>query len=152
MSLCGAEQLLHCTIVHVLVSTVVAFITSVTAAAITRQVWHNGSLYCNGSLENLHVCSSTADAYKSPSAMPKRPVEAVTAVVQAYDTPDFFSDDWLNDYHDMRAKMQETDCGQASQLRPPAVATSDYRFVYLGPAGSWTPVHADVLQVLLIAC
>ena len=25
-------------------------------------------------------------------------------------------------------------------------ATADYRFVYLGPAGSWTPLHADVLR------
>lgn len=24
--------------------------------------------------------------------------------------------------------------------------TADYRFVYLGPAGSWTPLHADVLR------
>eukprot|EP00879_Flechtneria_rotunda_P022953 GHRR01024262.1.p1 GENE.GHRR01024262.1~~GHRR01024262.1.p1 ORF type:complete len:272 (+),score=112.44 GHRR01024262.1:1844-2659(+) len=26
------------------------------------------------------------------------------------------------------------------------VMTSDYRFVYLGPAGSWTPLHSDVLR------
>ncbi|GLI69130.1 hypothetical protein VaNZ11_013685 [Volvox africanus] len=28
---------------------------------------------------------------------------------------------------------------------PPAV-TSDYRFCYLGPAGTWTPLHSDVLR------
>jgi hypothetical protein len=33
--------------------------------------------------------------------------------------------------------------GAAPPGRP--VATADYRFVYLGPAGSWTPLHADVL-------
>ncbi len=26
------------------------------------------------------------------------------------------------------------------------VECADYRFVYMGPAGSWTPCHADVLR------
>lgn len=26
------------------------------------------------------------------------------------------------------------------------VGASDYRFVYVGPAGSWTPLHSDVLR------
>ncbi|XP_040287579.1 2-oxoglutarate and iron-dependent oxygenase JMJD4 isoform X2 [Bufo bufo] len=44
-----------------------------------------------------------------------------------YDTPVFFSSDWLNEYWD-------------------AVGVDDYRFVYMGPAGSWTPFHADVFR------
>lgn len=28
----------------------------------------------------------------------------------------------------------------------PGVECADYRFVYMGPAGSWTPCHADVLR------
>ncbi|KXZ56873.1 hypothetical protein GPECTOR_1g788 [Gonium pectorale] len=28
----------------------------------------------------------------------------------------------------------------------PAAFTSDYRFCYLGPAGTWTPLHSDVLR------
>ncbi len=28
----------------------------------------------------------------------------------------------------------------------PAAFTRDYRFVYLGPAGTWTPLHSDVLR------
>ncbi|XP_075684033.1 2-oxoglutarate and iron-dependent oxygenase JMJD4 [Rhinoderma darwinii] len=44
-----------------------------------------------------------------------------------YDTPVYFSSDWLNEYWD-------------------AIAVDDYRFVYMGPAGSWTPFHADVFR------
>lgn len=45
----------------------------------------------------------------------------------AYKTPEYFSSDWLNEYWD-------------------AIAVDDYRFVYMGPAGSWTPFHADVFR------
>ncbi|KAM5157629.1 2-oxoglutarate and iron-dependent oxygenase JMJD4 isoform 1-T3 [Mantella aurantiaca] len=45
----------------------------------------------------------------------------------AYETPEYFSSDWLNEYWD-------------------AIAMDDYRFVYMGPAGSWTPFHADVFR------
>ncbi|KAJ7415209.1 JmjC domain-containing protein 4 [Willisornis vidua] len=44
-----------------------------------------------------------------------------------YTTPVYFSSDWLNEYWD-------------------AVAVDDYRFVYMGPKGSWTPFHADVFR------
>ncbi|XP_053739117.1 2-oxoglutarate and iron-dependent oxygenase JMJD4 isoform X2 [Synchiropus splendidus] len=44
-----------------------------------------------------------------------------------YITPDFFSSDWLNEYWD-------------------ALEVDDYRFVYMGPKGSWTPFHADVFR------
>ncbi|CAI5741856.1 unnamed protein product [Hyaloperonospora brassicae] len=46
-----------------------------------------------------------------------------------YDTPPFFKDDWLNWWWDHKEKSE-----------------SDYRFVYLGPAGSWTPLHHDVFR------
>jgi len=42
--------------------------------------------------------------------------------VEPYQTPKFFSSDWLN----------ETSEGD------------DFKFVYMGPKGSWTPFHADV--------
>ncbi|XP_038611721.1 2-oxoglutarate and iron-dependent oxygenase JMJD4 isoform X2 [Tachyglossus aculeatus] len=45
----------------------------------------------------------------------------------AYTTPVYFSSDWLNEYLDA--------CG-----------ADDYRFVYMGPRGSWTPFHADVFH------
>ncbi|KAM9308100.1 2-oxoglutarate and iron-dependent oxygenase JMJD4 [Gastrophryne carolinensis] len=44
-----------------------------------------------------------------------------------YETPKYFSSDWLNEYWD-------------------TIAVDDYRFVYMGPAGSWTPFHADVFR------
>ncbi|XP_069815241.1 2-oxoglutarate and iron-dependent oxygenase JMJD4 [Dendropsophus ebraccatus] len=44
-----------------------------------------------------------------------------------YETPLYFSSDWLNEYWD-------------------SIAMDDYRFVYMGPVGSWTPFHADVFR------
>ncbi|XP_051944481.1 2-oxoglutarate and iron-dependent oxygenase JMJD4 isoform X1 [Hippocampus zosterae] len=44
-----------------------------------------------------------------------------------YTTPMFFTSDWLNEYWD-------------------ALEVDDYRFVYMGPKGSWTPFHADVFR------
>ncbi|NWH41928.1 JMJD4 protein, partial [Chloropsis hardwickii] len=44
-----------------------------------------------------------------------------------YTTPVYFSSDWLNEYWD-------------------AMAVDDFRFVYMGPKGSWTPFHADVFR------
>ncbi|CAK4080965.1 unnamed protein product [Aphanomyces euteiches] len=44
-----------------------------------------------------------------------------------YITPRFFTDDWLNWWWDRKGG-------------------DDYRFVYLGPKGSFTPLHHDVLQ------
>ncbi|XP_075779078.1 2-oxoglutarate and iron-dependent oxygenase JMJD4 [Pelodiscus sinensis] len=44
-----------------------------------------------------------------------------------YTTPIYFTSDWLNEYWDARG-------------------VDDYRFVYMGPKGSWTPFHADVFR------
>ncbi|XP_036453164.1 2-oxoglutarate and iron-dependent oxygenase JMJD4 [Colossoma macropomum] len=44
-----------------------------------------------------------------------------------YKTPVYFSSDWLNEYWD-------------------TIEVDDYRFVYMGPKGSWTPFHADVFR------
>nr|CAB3257713.1 jmjC domain-containing protein 4-like [Phallusia mammillata] len=49
---------------------------------------------------------------------------------QAYFTPTFFSSDWLNEACDAKC----FDCDE------------DFRFVYMGPKGSWTPFHADVYR------
>ncbi|KAH6555720.1 hypothetical protein KP509_1Z233200 [Ceratopteris richardii] len=57
-----------------------------------------------------------------------------------YDTPLFFMDDWLNTFldrhqlHPSTAEMETVEC------------LSDYRFVYMGPKGTWTPLHADVFR------
>ena len=47
----------------------------------------------------------------------------------AYRTPPYFCSDWLNEWWEEREDRE----------RP-----SDYRFVYIGPKGSWTPFHSDV--------
>uniref|UniRef100_K3X8M4 JmjC domain-containing protein n=1 Tax=Globisporangium ultimum (strain ATCC 200006 / CBS 805.95 / DAOM BR144) TaxID=431595 RepID=K3X8M4_GLOUD len=46
-----------------------------------------------------------------------------------YTTPTFFEDDWLNWWWDRQEQSGD-----------------DYRFVYIGPAGSWTPMHHDVFR------
>jgi len=47
----------------------------------------------------------------------------------AYRTPLFFCSDWLNEWWENRRDSDEA---------------NDYRFVYVGPKGSWTPLHSDV--------
>uniref|UniRef100_A0A6U5Z5M4 JmjC domain-containing protein n=1 Tax=Guillardia theta TaxID=55529 RepID=A0A6U5Z5M4_GUITH len=47
----------------------------------------------------------------------------------AYQLPSYFSEDWLNDYWDGYPALGD-----------------DYRFCYLGPRGTWTPLHRDVLR------
>ena len=46
-----------------------------------------------------------------------------------YDVPELFSDDWLNRYWKSRKDVDD-----------------DYIFSYFGPAGSYTPFHADVFR------
>ncbi|KAF6214830.1 hypothetical protein GE061_009573 [Apolygus lucorum] len=46
-----------------------------------------------------------------------------------YRVPPFFASDWINEY----------------LLKDPS-KNDDYRFVYMGPKGSWTPLHADVFS------
>ncbi|ESN96513.1 hypothetical protein HELRODRAFT_95474 [Helobdella robusta] len=43
-----------------------------------------------------------------------------------YDVPLYFKSDWLNEFWEDKE--------------------DDYKFVYIGPKGSWTPLHADVLR------
>ncbi|KAK8775897.1 hypothetical protein V5799_030755 [Amblyomma americanum] len=47
----------------------------------------------------------------------------------AYTTPKYFTSDWLNEFWDSRTDV-----------------TDDFRFVYMGPKGSWTPLHTDVFK------
>ena len=44
-----------------------------------------------------------------------------------YETPKYFADDWLNEF-----------CLEMNR--------SDYRFVYIGPPGSKTPLHSKVIK------
>ncbi|KAL8457905.1 hypothetical protein ACS0TY_034863 [Phlomoides rotata] len=60
----------------------------------------------------------------------------------AYNTPVFFLDDWLNLYLD---KYRMHDDPESYQERN-EISCSDYRFVYMGAKGTWTPLHADVFR------
>ena len=63
-----------------------------------------------------------------------------TVLLQAYTCPPFFQDDWLNDFYDLK---QAACAGQQPMShRQEDIVTSDYRFLYLGPRGTWTPLHA----------
>ncbi|XP_034190454.1 jumonji domain containing 4 [Osmia lignaria lignaria] len=44
-----------------------------------------------------------------------------------YNVPEYFASDWLNEYYIANPELND-----------------DYRFVYMGPKGTWTPLHADV--------
>ncbi|XP_037957552.1 2-oxoglutarate and iron-dependent oxygenase JMJD4 homolog [Teleopsis dalmanni] len=52
-------------------------------------------------------------------------LKAQLADYNFYTVPKHFASDWLNEYLIINGK-------------------DDYRFVYMGPKGSWTPFHADV--------
>ncbi|KAI4336191.1 hypothetical protein L6164_014747 [Bauhinia variegata] len=60
----------------------------------------------------------------------------------AYITPVFFCDDWLNLYLDNYRMHTDPDAYQENY----EICCSDYRFVYMGVKGSWTPLHADVFR------
>ncbi|CAI8596236.1 unnamed protein product [Vicia faba] len=59
-----------------------------------------------------------------------------------YITPMFFCDDWLNLYLDNFRTNTYSDRDQQNK----EICCSDYRFVYMGVKGSWTPLHADVFR------
>ncbi|XP_004384886.1 2-oxoglutarate and iron-dependent oxygenase JMJD4 [Trichechus manatus latirostris] len=50
-----------------------------------------------------------------------------TSAEDVYSLPVYFSSDWLNEYWD-------------------AINVDDYRFIYMGPAGTWSPFHADIFR------
>ncbi|GAV58306.1 Cupin_8 domain-containing protein [Cephalotus follicularis] len=60
----------------------------------------------------------------------------------AYLTPLFFCDDWLNLYLDTYRMQKDHDSYQEDN----DISCSDYRFVYMGAKGSWTPLHTDVFR------
>nr|XP_016512716.1 PREDICTED: jmjC domain-containing protein 4-like [Nicotiana tabacum] len=60
----------------------------------------------------------------------------------AYRTPVDFSDDWLNLYLDKFHMHNDPDTYSERN----EISCSDYRFVYMGAKGTWTPLHADVFR------
>ncbi|XP_014481072.1 PREDICTED: jmjC domain-containing protein 4 [Dinoponera quadriceps] len=47
--------------------------------------------------------------------------------IPIYEVPRYFVSDWLNEYYIAHPELND-----------------DYMFVYMGPKGSWTPLHVDV--------
>jgi JmjC domain, hydroxylase len=60
-----------------------------------------------------------------------------------YQLPIYFSDDWLNEWYDSLSTSTRT---SPTSRTSSSACSSDYRFLYLGPQGSSTPLHTDVLQ------
>ncbi|XP_024170344.1 2-oxoglutarate and iron-dependent oxygenase JMJD4 isoform X1 [Rosa chinensis] len=60
----------------------------------------------------------------------------------AYTTPMFFCDDWLNTYLDNYRMHNDPNIYSENN----DISCSDYRFVYMGAKGTWTPLHADVFR------
>ncbi|KAI8477296.1 MAG: hypothetical protein J3K34DRAFT_515949 [Monoraphidium minutum] len=109
-------------------------------------------------LKDFHYCAECPGGTPGrPGGAPGRPGGA------AYRLPAYFREDWLNAHCDGRAAAAaaggegqgsggegggggggcESGAGGGAAA---AASTADYRFVYCGPAGSWTPLHADVLR------
>lgn len=59
-----------------------------------------------------------------------------------YSVPPWFADDWLNGACDAGVIGEAAACDDTPTPPPPR---DDYRFLYVGPAGTATPLHADVL-------
>lgn len=57
----------------------------------------------------------------------------------AYHLPEHLADDWLNEHWAATRHASSSDAADANW------ETGDHRFVYIGPAGSKTTLHADVL-------
>ncbi|KAM1295419.1 hypothetical protein ACFX2H_015228 [Malus domestica] len=61
---------------------------------------------------------------------------------EAYTTPVLFCDDWLNMYLDNYHMHNDPTIYSENN----EISCSDYRFVYMGAKGTWTPLHADVFR------
>lgn len=63
-----------------------------------------------------------------------------------YAVPAPLDDDWLNEWWDANAADDDADPDDdEGKGGGPKRRADDYRFLYLGPAGSCTPMHHDVL-------
>ena len=68
----------------------------------------------------------------------------------AYTTPPHFCSDWLNEWWAGGSSGggggADSKGGGGADSSSGGGADSDYRFVYVGPRGSWTPLHSDVFS------
>lgn len=115
-------------------STLVDYISSVLEPSRTIEIsesdiWHQPSKH----LPYLKDWHFQLESEKHNSALVSESIHDCKFISSChkylYQPPKYFLFDWLNAYCLIRKRN-----GQ-----------DDYRFVYLGPAGSWTPLHCDVL-------
>ena len=86
------------------------------------------SLWQQGSGRTLYVKDWHLARAISSSLSPSSPFSSQHSTADAppfYHTPDIFRDDWMNVYYS-------------------TCTTDDFRFVYVGAAGTFTPLHRDV--------
>jgi len=97
-------------------STAAATTTTMTLVEYRRDHWHRSD---KPYLKDWHACLALKDTHP-----------------RLYELPPHFRDDWLNDW-----------LAEKTKSSPVSTSTDgDYRFVYIGPAGSRTGVHTDVLH------
>ncbi|KAI0083456.1 hypothetical protein BDY19DRAFT_978550 [Irpex rosettiformis] len=83
-------------------------------------MWERGqgqSLY----VKDWHLARAVVALARGTGSNSKPPTDAG----EFYSVPDIFKDDWMNDYYGARTN-------------------DDFRFVYVGAAGTYTPLHRDV--------
>ena len=77
----------------------------------------------------------------------------------AYVLPTLFGEDFLNSYYDILRSRLTATAGEAyregefaigANSDPPPSRPDDYRFCYMGPRGTWTPLHRDVLRSVFV--
>ncbi|OCF75654.1 hypothetical protein I204_02946 [Kwoniella mangroviensis CBS 8886] len=61
-----------------------------------------------------------------------------SSVDEVYEVPDCLRDDWLNPPYTPNPRLTQLENGRSS------ASTSDFRFTYLGPPLTYTPLHRDV--------
>ncbi|WWC63674.1 uncharacterized protein I303_106279 [Kwoniella dejecticola CBS 10117] len=65
-------------------------------------------------------------------------------VEEVYEVPECLRDDWLNPPYTPDSRLPTSDEGKFYASTSTSTSTSDFRFTYLGPPLTYTPLHRDV--------
>ena len=99
--------------------------------------YFNSQEKCNMTFKSFLMEWKLSQANESPNLYYLKDWHFVKEVpdYDAYEIPNYFVSDWLNEY------LGDSD---ANFITEENFRKSDYKFVYIGPQGSWTPFHSDV--------
>ena len=91
----------------------------------------SGTSAVSGSENSLHLLPDEIGELNKPNCYYLKDWHFTRDVIDycPYTTPTIFASDWLNEF-----------CSQRVDLK------DDYRFVYMGGRGTWTPLHYDVFR------